>query len=332
MLNSLKRALGRRKEPELIPYDMFDLERAARQAKSAHVMERIYHKGQAKAWDGKELLASLVEKHGGIHLPPDRLAALRRMMAIIFWGELAAWKVAADLSLHIEPLEAKMAATSQAHDEARHFYVLHDYLELIGYRPEPLPGVAHQILDRICRADTLAMKVVGMLMMVEPIALTLFHMIRKHRTEPVLADLLGYYEKDEARHIALGVHYLPELLEEQSLREAVGYWRWQLGMIRLEIQGLRDLEDDFRTLGFEPRDVYSLGQGKQLLAMQMMSESMGDTLPVAEAFSRISNFLVEYHFPLPGQSRGFPSRLRRGLAAALDTNLEAETATSLAGA
>ena len=143
------RPLHRPSMNRYIPYDMFDLERTEAELKNAQKMERIYHKGQERAWDGKELLAELVEKHGGVQLSPEKIAPLRRLFAVIFWGELAAWKVAAELALSLEPLEAKMAASSQAHDEARHFYVLHDYLKLLNYTPNQLPSSTHHILYKI---------------------------------------------------------------------------------------------------------------------------------------------------------------------------------------
>jgi uncharacterized ferritin-like protein (DUF455 family) len=320
----------RRKAPALVPYDMFDAVRVGREAEAARSLERVYHAGQSKAWDGRALLAELVEKHGGVNLAPDKLQALQKILAVIFWGELAAWKVSADLALRIEPLEAKMAATSQAHDEARHFYVLHDYLALLGYTPGPLPVAASGILDKILSADHLAKKLVGMQLMVEPIALTLFQMIRRHQTEPVLCELLRYYERDEARHIALGVNYLPELLKEMSPVETVDYWRWELGMIRLEVDGMLELEAEFRVLGFPPAEVFRLGQAKQLLAARMLADRMGDDGRVTDVFRRISQAMVEYHFPTDGKRRLMPRRLLHALRATRDPGTMDEALTEAA--
>src|ERR1041384_3898658 len=107
-----------------IPYDMFSLTRSADEAKRYAKCERIYHKGQELAWDGKEILPMLIEKHAGIHVDERQKEPLKRLFAIILWGELAAWKISAQLADRLEPLEAKMAATSQAFDEARHFYTM----------------------------------------------------------------------------------------------------------------------------------------------------------------------------------------------------------------
>ena len=69
--------------------------------------------------------------------------------------------------------EARMAATSQAHDEARHYYVMKDYLQLLGHVPESIDKHADEFLESILRADTTAKMLLGMQLMVEPMALTL---------------------------------------------------------------------------------------------------------------------------------------------------------------
>lgn len=305
----------------LVPYDMFDHARTEREVSAARNLSRIYHTGQERAWDGRALLAELLEAHGPVELPAAQRRALRRILATIFWGELAAWKVSAALALEIEPLEAKMAATAQAHDEARHFYVLHDYLALLGYEPGPLPASADAVLQMIIRADSLAKKLVGMQMMVEPIALTIFQMIRTYTTEPVLCELLRYFERDEARHVALGVNYLPRLLRQLSHRELASYYVWQLRLIRLEIAGMRELEEDFRALGFPPREVFRLGQAKQLLAARHMAAAMGRELPTTELLRRISQALLEYHFPESPQARSTKQRLLRAVRALTEGEL-----------
>ena len=61
-----------------IPYDMFDLERNAEDAKRADRLRGIYHRGQEQAWDGRTLLPELLAKHGGVHVKPDVKEALAR--------------------------------------------------------------------------------------------------------------------------------------------------------------------------------------------------------------------------------------------------------------
>jgi hypothetical protein len=280
-----------------IPYDMFNFERASEEVAAARSLERIYHKGQDKAWNGKEVLAELVEKHGGVHIPAEQIEPLKRIFATIFWGELAAWKVSSELALELVPLEAKMAAVSQAHDEARHFYVLHDYLALLGYTPDELTDAGNRIIAEIVGANSLAKKIMGMQLMVEPIALTLFQLVREKAIEPVLCDLLAYYERDEARHVALGVHYLPDLIRQMGPLELVDFYAWQVRMFMIQMDGVKELEQDFHALGFTPEEAIRLGEIKQLTAARMVVDQLPPGLPVEELITRIVEFRMALDFP-----------------------------------
>jgi len=299
--------------PELIPYEMFDAARTAGEVHSARKLEAMYHKGQDRVWDGKEVLSELVERHGGVQLSQEKFKPLARLFSVIFWGELAAWKIAAELALELEPLEAKMAATSQAHDEARHFYVMHDYLELLGYTPEALPPSATRVLDEIVGANNLAKKLLGMHLMVEPIALTLFQVARQQKVEPVLCDLLKFYERDEARHVALGVHYLPQIMSRMNPLEIADLWAWQLRMFMIQLDGLMEMEPDIRAMGMDPRDVLRLGQAKQLHAAELMNKELGIETPVLRSFfERVIEFRMELDFPPEGVTRR-RDKLRRAV-------------------
>src|SRR4029077_4900721 len=129
-----------------LPVDMFDVAYSDEEARRARRMENIYHVGQTKVWDGREVLAQLIENHGKPNLPPEKRRALARVFGIIMWGELAAWKISAQLAALLVPHEAKLAASSQVHDEARHFYVMHDYLEALGEKPPKLEFWASRVM------------------------------------------------------------------------------------------------------------------------------------------------------------------------------------------
>jgi hypothetical protein len=51
-----------------IRYDMFDIVTEASEAKRLSKCERIYHRSQEMAWDGREILPMLIAKHGGIRI------------------------------------------------------------------------------------------------------------------------------------------------------------------------------------------------------------------------------------------------------------------------
>lgn len=216
-------------------------------------LERLYHKGQHQVWDGRQVLKELIDKHGPPRLRDHQKRPAMVLLSVLLWGELAAWAISADLAERIDDVEAKMAATSQAHDEARHFYVMRDYLAALGEPVPRLGGVGRTLLVSILEADTLVHKLVGMQLLVESNALAIFKGLAEADIEPVLTELLPYYERDEARHVGLGVLYLPSLLSKLSRIESARVTAFQLRCVALLITAGLPLREDFRTLGMEPR-------------------------------------------------------------------------------
>src|SRR5262249_12576702 len=155
----------------------------------------LYHVGQAQAWDGKKVLGDLLAQHGGIHLADEKRTAIGEVFSVILWGELAAWSISADIALLIDDTEAKMAATSQAFDEARHFYVMRDYLLEMGGPIPPLDGFTAVILQELLESRRLTDKLLGMQLIVENIAVALFRAVADTGIEPVLCGLMPYYER-----------------------------------------------------------------------------------------------------------------------------------------
>jgi hypothetical protein len=246
-----------------IPFDMFDEAHSDAEARRARRMENIYHAGQGKIWDGREVLAQLIAKHGKPTLPPEKQRALARVFAIILWGELAAWKISAQLADRLVPLEAKLAAASQVHDEARHFYVMHDYLEALGEKAGPVEFWAERVLRRTLETDDLLKKLIGMQLTVETIALVIFQRVRELEVEPVLTELMGYYERDEARHVGLGIQLVPQLMSELSILGAVDLAFFQLDLLVTTLFSLKSIERDLATLGVDPRTLLGIAFRKQ---------------------------------------------------------------------
>lgn len=315
-----------------LPFDMFDEVRAAREQKSAVKLAGLYHKGQKSAWDGRKVLAQLLEEHGEIQLPEEQRHALTKIFAVILWGELAAWKISAQLAVRLEPLEAKLAATSQAHDEARHFYVMHDYLEHLSEVPTKVGPAVERVLMGTLTANSLPKKLMGMQMMIEPLALTLFQVVRRKQIEPVLSELLTYYERDEARHVALGVLHMPKLLKKMSYREALDLWVWEFGEYWAQFAMLRELEPHFRAVGIDPREVVQTARDKQVRANLMLIEELGHNLPVLDVFMRFFDAKLEWDFPVDGRSGSVIERLRKAFEAGISGVREVEEQLSYVAA
>jgi hypothetical protein len=233
------------------PYRLLSRDYIAETQAKFEKLERLYHVGQNKAWDGKQVLAELLKKHGGIRIAPEKRAAIGEVFTVILWGELAAWSIAADLALMLEDPAAKMAATSQAHDEARHFYVLRDYLLELGGELPKLDGFSTIVLSELLDTRRLADKLLGMQLIVENIALTIFRSVAAARIEPVLSDLMPFYERDEARHVGLGVMYLPTILRDAGPLEVTRLRLLQMKIVTLIGWGTHVKRPAFEALGID---------------------------------------------------------------------------------
>jgi len=308
-----------------IPFEMFDLPRAASEAKRAHKLSNIYHRGQELAWGGREVLNELIDKHGGsIEIEPAKRAAIGRLFAIIMWGELAAWRISAQLADHLVPLEAKMAATSQAHDEARHFYVMYDYLTRLGTVPRTIDRPSRAVLDLVLRTDSMLEKLTGMQLMVETLALTIFQLVREAEVEPVLCDLLRYYERDEARHVGLGIQHLPDMMRRASSWQAARAVWFQIKIVGWTLRGLKELEPDFRALGISPRHVIEIGRNKMFTATEMLWQGMGSGRPMSrQKLEAAIDALSEVMFPREEVGSGWLPRLAAARRVWRDGGLEA---------
>jgi hypothetical protein len=236
------------------PYSLLEtFETAA--AEKTRKLERLYHQTQAHAWNPREVLDGLAAKHGGIHLPEDKRVAVGHVFAILMWGELAAWNIAADLARALPDVDAKMAATGQVFDEARHFTVLRDYLGRAKVELPPLNAYGTRLLRRILGTQSLLRKLYGMQLCVETLALAIFKRVKEARFEPVLADLLEYIERDESRHVALGVMYLPRLLATTTRAERLANWAFNMELFGLSLAGGRMLDPHLRALGIDHREL-----------------------------------------------------------------------------
>jgi hypothetical protein len=293
-----------------IPYDMLDKDPFP----TAPKLESLYHVGQRRIWDGKQVLEDLLQKHGAVELPEGETEAVRDLFAVLLWGELAAWKISAALAYDLDTLEAKLAATAQAHDESRHFYVMKDYLALLGPIPRSLKPKTNKMLTMVMGADTTAKMLVGMQLMIEPMALTLFKLVRKLKPEPVLEELLVLIERDEARHVGLGTLYLPEVLRQISSSEEAGLAVWQMRMYMAQFEMLKEMAPAFEALGISVREVFESGRKKQVAALRALMEEMGEAVLVVETMLRVIDFKAELDFP--ERDVGLIDRIRSGMKAA----------------
>jgi hypothetical protein len=219
-------------------------------------LRRIYANAMRDAWDGPALFREAIARHGGIQLPREKREALAYPISMLMWGELAAWIVAAELAERLEDPDARLAASAQVFDEARHFYTLRDYLAALHVPVPKLEPYFAIGARRLLATRDLTVKLFAMQLLAEGTAMVIFRFLADARIEPVLNDLLPYIEKDEARHVGLGVLYLPQRLRHLPLKELL--------RIRDVTYGIGDLfgatqiryARHYATLGADPRALF----------------------------------------------------------------------------
>ena len=258
------------------PYELLEARGARDAQEKTKRLERLYHLTQKHSWDGKGVLAELITKHGppGARMSPETREALSRVLTVLMWGELAAWNISADLALQIDDMDAKMAATAQTFDEARHFYVLCDYVTALG-PPSAIGGLPRRLLGKVLDAPTLATKLIGMQLLFETNAVVMFRRIAESGLCPILSELLPYFERDESRHVGLGVMYLPRLIAGMTPWEAARTARFQVECVLLLTAGGVTLAEDFESLGLDQRTMALRVTRMQDEIVQQMAEHHG---------------------------------------------------------
>lgn len=131
-------------------------------------------------------------------------------------GEQGALLCTAKITETVPWYDAKLYASTQVVDEARHVEVFARYLD------EKLGGGyqvnAHlrMLLDDIVNDSRWDMTYLGMQVMVEGLALAAFGFMHQLTEEPLLKQLLRYVMSDEARHVAFGVLSLKEVYDQMT--------------------------------------------------------------------------------------------------------------------
>jgi hypothetical protein len=134
-------------------------------------------------------------------------------------GEQGALLCTAKIVETVPWYDAKLYASTQTMDEARHVEVFHRYID------EKLGGGfqvnAHlrMLLDDIIQDSRWDMTYLGMQVMVEGLALAAFGFMHQMTEEPLLKTMLRYVMSDEARHVAFGVLSLKEVYDGMSDEE-----------------------------------------------------------------------------------------------------------------
>jgi len=169
-------------------------------------------------------------------------------------GEQGALLCTAKIVETVPWYDAKLYASTQVMDEARHVEVFSRYID------EKLGGAyqinAHlrMLLDDIINDSRWDMTYLGMQIMVEGLALAAFGFLHQLTEEPLLKKLLRYVMSDEARHVAFGVLSLKEVYDQLSDAEMKERQEFSYeASVRMRDRFMS--QEVWERLGVPPRDI-----------------------------------------------------------------------------
>ncbi|MEY4032317.1 MAG: hypothetical protein RL573_1229 [Actinomycetota bacterium] len=131
-------------------------------------------------------------------------------------GEQGALICTAKITETVPWYDAKLYASTQVVDEARHVEVFARYLDEKMGGGYQVNTHLRLLLDDIINDSRWDMTYLGMQIMVEGLALAAFGFLHATTNEPLLKTLLRYVMSDEARHVAFGVLSLKEVYAGMS--------------------------------------------------------------------------------------------------------------------
>jgi hypothetical protein len=141
------------------------------------------------------------------------------MISNFLHGEQGALLATSQLVACAPTPDAKMYASAQVFDEARHVEAydryLRDKLELVY----PVSPYLKTLLDVILTDSRWDMKYLGMQIMVEGVALGAFGLIHQFAQEPLIKQVTEMIMRDESRHVAFGVLSLKDTYEGMKQSE-----------------------------------------------------------------------------------------------------------------
>jgi len=123
-------------------------------------------------------------------------------------GEQAALQISAQLVQLLPDMQAKLFASVQVHDEARHVEFFARYLRSTVGLIHPPSKALHALIRGALEEPAWDRKLLTCQVLIESLALAKFQELRRHCRAPALRYALDFILRDEARHVRFGTEYL----------------------------------------------------------------------------------------------------------------------------
>jgi hypothetical protein len=265
-------------------------------------MRRLYEQAKRDQWNASRDIdwgRPIHPEHGvvadelvDIHGTPfwDRLSTRERVelnrriagwrLSLLLYGEQGAMLVSGQLVESVPGNDAKFFQATQVMDEARHNEVLHRYMtERLGGLIYPIAGNVREIFDTLLADSRWHVKTIGLQLVAETFAVSLFKMLAETSTDETLREVCRRILQDEARHMGFGMLALPEIVAQSSdaeRRELEEFTCWAL----------------VRTLtGLFPRQAYeemgfSAGEIEEIKRLRRERAAGGEEIVFRRMFKR----------------------------------------------
>ena len=207
--------------------------------------------------DPAQYIGTPVEKWGDKEWIDFGIEGRRWSLSQFLHGEQGALLCTAKIVETVPWYDAKLYASTQVVDEARHVEVFARYLDEKlggGYQ---INAHLRMLLDDIITDSRWDMTYLGMQIMVEGLALAAFGFMHQLTNEPLLKQLLRYVMSDEARHVAFGVLSLQEAYSEMSDAEILERQQFAYeASVRMRDRFLQ--QEVWERMGVKPKEIVPL--------------------------------------------------------------------------
>ena len=200
---------------------------------------------------------TVVEKWGDKEWLEFGIDARRWTLSQFLHGEQGALLCTAKITETVPWYDAKLYASTQVVDEARHVEVFARYLDEKMGGGFQVNAHLRMLLDDIINDSRWDMTYLGMQVMVEGLALAAFGFMHQTTEEPLLKKLLRYVMSDEARHVAFGGLSLKEVYDGMTDAEIKDRQEFAFeAAIRMRDRFLQ--QEVWERHGVNPKDVVPL--------------------------------------------------------------------------
>ena len=153
-----------------------------------------------------------------------------------------------------------MFQATQVVDEGRHNEVLHRYLGLrLDGESYPLAGNVREIFDTLLGTSAWYLKTIGLQLVAETFAASLFRMLAESSKDEVLRVIRRRILQDEARHMGFSMLSLPAVVEEATESERREMEDFAVCALNRTLRGIFPLAA-YEDMGFDRSDIEEIRQ------------------------------------------------------------------------